>query len=190
MHSGEDRTRVGGWARRCVKTKPDETSRTKGAWVRPVVSPDGRTVAFTGHAPTGRSHTVSDLFVIPLAAGGSADMRKITGDFDRDPINLRWAPDNTGLYFDADDHGTRNVQFASIVGGVKPVTTVRQMLTFDSVSKDLIAAGTSADVDHPQDVVRVNLKAPRQIVKLTDVNGDVLQGKQLAKIEEVNSTSS
>jgi len=155
-----------------------------------VVSPDGRTVAFTGHAPTGRSHTVSDLFVIPLAAGGSADMRKITGDFDRDPINLRWAPDNTGLYFDADDHGTRNVQFASIVGGVKPVTTGRQMLTFDSVSKDLIAAGTSADVDHPQDVVRVNLKAPRQIVKLTDVNGDVLQGKQLAKIEEVNSTSS
>jgi len=117
-------------------------------------------------------------------------MRKITGDFDRDPINLRWAPDGTGLYFDADDHGTRNVQFASIVGGVKPVTIGRQMLTFDSVSKDLIAAGTSADVDHPQDVVRVNLKAPRQIVKLTDVNGDVLQGKQLAKIEEVNSTSS
>ena len=160
-----------------------------GAWGRPAVSPDGRTVAFTGHAPTGRSHTVSDLFVIPLAAG-SADMRKITGDFDRDPINLRWAPDNTGLYFDADDHGTRNVQFASIVGGVKPVTTGRQMLTFDSVSKDLIAAGTSADVDHPQDVVRVNLKAPRQIVKLTDVNGDVLQGKQLAKIEELSYSSS
>ena len=162
-----------------------------GAWGRPVVSPDGRTVAFTGHPPTGRTHTVSDLFVIPLAAAsGSADMRKISGDFDRDPINLRWAPDGTGLYFDADDHGTRNVNFASIVGGVKPVTVGKHMLTFDSMSKDLIVAGTSADLDHPQDVVRVNLKAPGQVVKLTDVNGDVLQGKQLAKIEEVNYTSS
>jgi dipeptidyl aminopeptidase/acylaminoacyl peptidase len=117
-------------------------------------------------------------------------MRKISGDFDRDPINLRWAPDGSGLYFDADDHGTRNVQFASIVGGVKPVTTGKRMLTFDSVSKDLIAAGTSADLDHPQDIVRVNLKAPGQIVKLTDVNGDVLQGKQLAKIEELSYSSS
>src|SRR5438034_9160864 len=71
MHSGEDRTRVGGWARRCVKTKPDETSRTKGAWVRAVVAPDGRTVAFTGHAPTGHSHPVSDLFVTPLAAAAA-----------------------------------------------------------------------------------------------------------------------
>src|SRR5258705_8394033 len=136
-----------------------------GAWGRPVVSPDGRTVAFTGHPPTGHSHTVSDLFVIPLTAGagGSADMRKISGDFDRDPINLRWAPDGSGLYFDADDHGTRNVQFASIVGGVKPVTTGKHMVTFDSMSKDLMAAGTSADVDHPQDIVRVSLKAPGQV---------------------------
>jgi Tol biopolymer transport system component len=69
-----------------------------GNWGRPVVSPDGRTVAFTGHPPTGRSHTVSDLFVIPLTPG-SGDMRKISGDFDRDPINMRWAPDGTGLYF-------------------------------------------------------------------------------------------
>jgi dipeptidyl aminopeptidase/acylaminoacyl peptidase len=161
-----------------------------GEWGRPVVSPDGRTVAFTGHPPTGRSHTVDDLFVMPLTAGGSADMRKISGDFDRAPINLRWAPDGSGLYFDADDHGTRNVHFASMVGGVKPITIGRQMLTFDSVSKDLIAAGTAADVDHPQDIVRVNLKAPAQVTKLTDVNGDVLQGKQLAKIEEVNYTSS
>jgi dipeptidyl aminopeptidase/acylaminoacyl peptidase len=160
-----------------------------GSWGRPFVSPDGRTVAFTGYAHSGRSHTVSDLYVIPLTAGAS-DMRKISGDFDRDPINLRWAPDGTGVYFDADDHGTRNVQFASIVGGVKPVTTGTRMLTFDSMSKDLVAAGTSADPEHPQDIVRYSLRQPGQATKLTDVNGDVLQGKQLAKVEEVTYTSS
>jgi dipeptidyl aminopeptidase/acylaminoacyl peptidase len=161
-----------------------------GSWDGPVVSPDGRMVAFTGYAPTGRSHTVSDLFVIPLAAGAGDGMRKISGDFDREPINVRWAPDGTGLYFDADDHGARNVHLASVVGGVKPVTNGRHLLTFDSVSKDLVAAGVSADPDHPQDVVRYNLRQPGQVVKLTDVNGDVLQGKQLAKVEEITYTSS
>jgi dipeptidyl aminopeptidase/acylaminoacyl peptidase len=159
-----------------------------GNWGRPVVSPDGRTVAFSGHAPTGRSHTVSDLFVIPFA-GGAADMRKISGDFDRDPINMHWSPDGTGVYFDADSNGARNVQIASIVGGVKPVTNGRRMLSLDSVSKDLAAAGIASDLDHPQDVVKYSLKQSGQVTKLTDVNGDVLQGKQLAKSEEVTYTS-
>ena len=159
-----------------------------GEWIRPVVSPDGRTIAFTGHAPTAHTYTVSDLFVIPIG-GGAGDMRKITGDFDRDPINSRWAPDGSGLYFDADDRGARNMAFASIVGGVKPLTTGRQQLTFDSVSRDGIAAGISSDLSHPADVVKYSVKSPGPITKLTDVNGDVLQGKQLAQIDEVTYTS-
>jgi dipeptidyl aminopeptidase/acylaminoacyl peptidase len=159
-----------------------------GNWGRPVVSPDGRTVAFSGYPTTGRTHTVSDLFVIPIA-GGSADMRKISADYDRDPINLRWAPDGTGLYFDADSSGARNLQFASITGGVKPVTSGRHMLSFDSMSKDLVAVGVSSDLSHPPDVVKVNLRQPGQVTRLTDVNGDVLQGMQLAKIDEVTYTS-
>ena len=160
-----------------------------GNWGRPAVSPDGRTLAFTGHPLTGHTHTVSDLFVVPMS-GVASDMRKISGDYDRDPINLRWAPDGTGVYFDADDRGARNVQLASIVGGVKPVTSGRHMLTFDSMSKDLVAAGTSADPEHPQDVVRFSLRQRGQIANLTDVNGDVLQGKQLAKVEEIVYPSS
>jgi dipeptidyl aminopeptidase/acylaminoacyl peptidase len=155
-----------------------------GSWGDPSVSPDGKLVAFTGYESTGRTHTVSDLFVVPIAGGA---IRKISGDYDRNPTNLHWMPDGSGVYFDAEDRGSRNVQFASIgsPGGVTTVTTGTHVLTFDSVSKDLVAAGTSADFDHPQDVVRYNLKQPAQIATLTDVNGDVLAGKQLAKIEEV-----
>ena len=170
---------------RDVLTKP-------GDWSRPVVSPDGRLVAFTGFAPSGRTHTVSDLWVMPLNAsgGGADDMRKISGDFDRNPINLRWAPDGRGVYFDADDRGARNVVFASVVGGVKVVTAGRQMLSFDSMSTNDVAAGVSSDLAHPEDIVTVDLKQPSQIVKLTDVNGDVLQGKQLGAVEEITYTSS
>jgi len=170
---------VASGAIRDLVTKP-------GSWGDPSVSPDGKLVAFTGYEPTGRTHTVSDLFVVPIGGGA---IRKISGDYDRNPNNLQWAPDGTGVYFDAEDRGSRNVQFASMTGGVKSITTGTHVLTFDSVSKDLVAAGTSADFDHPQDIVRYSLKQPGQIAKLTDVNGDVLAGKQLAKIEEVWYTS-
>ncbi|HEV3057915.1 MAG TPA: S9 family peptidase [Vicinamibacterales bacterium] len=178
----------------------------RGAWERPAVSPDGKLVAFIGHDITGRSHTVDDLYVVGIDGAG---VRKISGDYDRDPINLRWAPDGGGVYFDADDQGTRNVQFAALAGaagntvntvtGVNPakavraVTTGTHVLTLDSVaaaSRDLVAAGISADPEHPQDVVRYSLKQPSQMAVLTDVNGDVLQGKRIAKTEEIWYTSS
>lgn len=158
-----------------------------GSWGRPAVSPDGRMVAFTGYLVSGRSHTVSDLYVVPTAGG---DIRKISGDYDRDPLNLRWSPDGSGIYFDADNHGSRNVQFGALSGGVKSVTDGVHMLTLDSVSRDLVAVGTRTDPDNPPDVVRYSLRHPGQITKLTDVNGDVLSGKQLAKTEELNFKSS
>jgi dipeptidyl aminopeptidase/acylaminoacyl peptidase len=157
-----------------------------GSWTRPVVSPDGKLIAFAGYAPSGHTNTVDDIYVVNP---NGSDMRKISGNFDRDPINMRWAPDGSGLYFDADSSGARNVNFVSVIGGVRPLTSGRQMLTFDSVSKNLVAAGIASDLDHPQDVVIVNLNQPGRITKLTDVNGDVLRGKQLAKIDEITYKS-
>src|SRR4030095_14406303 len=150
-----------------------------GACARPAVSPDGKQVAFSGYAPSGKTHTVSDLYVVPIAGGA---MKKLGGDFDRDPVNRQVAADGSGVFFDAQDRGSQNVYFAALAGGaVKPVTTGTHILTLDSLSKDLVAAGTETDPDHPQDVVKYNLRAPSPIAKLTDVNGDLFAGKQLAK---------
>jgi dipeptidyl aminopeptidase/acylaminoacyl peptidase len=160
---------------------------TPGEWDEPAVSPDGKLVAFVGHAPTGHSYTVPNLFTVSIDGSG---MKKISGDYDRDPADLHWAPDGSGVYFDAEDRGTRNIHFAAVAGGVKAVTTGTHMLRFDSVSHDLVAAGTVADFSHPEDVVRVSLRTPTQIAKLTDVNGDVLAGKQIASVEEITYTSS
>jgi len=158
-----------------------------GEWDEPAVSPDGRHVAFVGHPPTGHSYTVPNLYLVSIDGTG---MKKISGDYDRAPADLRWSPDGSGLYFDAEDRGTRNIQFASATGGVKAVTTGTHVLRFDSMSRDLVAAGTVADFDHPEDVVRVNLRAPSQTAKLTDVNADVLAGKEIAKVEEITYPSS
>ncbi|HLY19389.1 MAG TPA: S9 family peptidase [Bryobacteraceae bacterium] len=157
-----------------------------GNWGRPAVSPDGRMVAFTGYPLSNHTHSVSDLYVVP-AGGGEA--RKISGDYDRDPLNLRWAPDASGVYFDADDRGSRNIQFAAIAGGVKPVTSGTHVLTMDSVSSDLMAAGTSSDPDNPPEVVRFSLRHAQDMAKLTSVNAGLLAGKHLAKTEEIDYVS-
>ena len=158
-----------------------------GSWGRPAVSPDGKTVAFTGYPASAKTHSVADLYVVPFAGG---EMKKISADFDRDPITLRWAGDGSGVYFDADDRGSRNVQFASVTGGVRAVTTGTHILTMDSASKDLVAAGTVTDPDHPAEVVRFNLRRPGETTKLTNVNGAMLAGKKLGKTEELTWTSS
>lgn len=157
-----------------------------GSWSHPVVSPDGRSVAFTGYPASTHTHSVSDLYVVPLTGG---EPRKISGDYDRDPLNLRWAPDASGLYFDADDRGSRNIQFAPISGGVKSVTSGAHVLSMDSVSSDLVAAGTDSDPDNPPEVVRFNLRRPQEMVKLTNVNAGLLAGKHLGKTEEIDYVS-
>ena len=58
-----------------------------GSWGRPAVSPDGRIVAFTGYPASKRTHSVSDLYVVPFAGG---EIRRIGGDYDRDPLTLHW----------------------------------------------------------------------------------------------------
>ena len=163
-----------------------ELVSTPGAWGHPAVSPDGSMVAFTGYPASNRTHSVADLYVVPIKGG---EPRKISGDYDRDPLNLRWAPDGSGLYFDADDHGSRNIAFAAMAGGVKAVTSGVHVLTMDSVSSDLVAAGTSSDPENPPEVVRFNLRRPGEMVKLTSVNAGLLTGKHLAKTEEINFQS-
>jgi dipeptidyl aminopeptidase/acylaminoacyl peptidase len=158
-----------------------------GVWERPAVSPDGKTVAFTGYPESKKTHSVADLYVIPFAGG---EPRKISGDYDRDPLSLHWSADGSGVYFDADDHGSRNVQLASVNGGVRAVTTGVHVLTLDSVSKDLMAAGTVTDPDHPAEVTRWNLRALSAIEPLTNVNGGMLAGKKFARTEEITFNSS
>ena len=170
---------VGSGTIRDLVTKP-------GDWSRPTVSPDGKLVAFSGYPPSGHTHTVSDLYVVSIGGDG---MRKISGDFDRDPLAIRWTPDGTGIYFGAQDHGSENVYLAALGGGVKPVTSGTHVLTFDSMSRDLVAAGTESDPMHPQDVVRFALRSGSAAAKLTDVNADVLGGKRLASTEEITYTS-
>ncbi|MGH7568438.1 MAG: prolyl oligopeptidase family serine peptidase [Gemmatimonadales bacterium] len=160
----------------------------RGSWTDPVISPDGRSVAFTGFDSTAKSYKTDEVFVIGIDGSG---MRQISGNFDRDPANLHWAPDGSGLYFTAADRGTSNVLFAGSRGGggVRKVTEGTHMLSLTAIDRTLNAVGIRADPDEPGDVVRYNLRRPQPITRLTAVNDDVLANKRLGPVEEVWYTS-
>ncbi|HSR43432.1 MAG TPA: DPP IV N-terminal domain-containing protein, partial [Longimicrobiales bacterium] len=85
-----------------------------GTWTAPEVSPDGRTVAFAGYSETDRTYVASDLWAMPL--DGSGSKRRLSGELDRDPQDLHWAADGSGVWFTAEDRGSENVHFAPLSG--------------------------------------------------------------------------
>ena len=156
----------------------------KGGWSGPVVSPDGRTVAFSGHVQGRESYRADEVFVVGIDGNG---MRAITS-LDRDPGALRWSPDGSGVYFALAEQGTSNVYFAGLRAPARRVTEGTHMLSITTISRDLTAAGIRTDPDESPDIVRYNLRRP-QIQRLTNVNADVLDRVKLGTLEEIWYTS-
>lgn len=157
-------------------------TREDGAWQYPVISPDGRRIAFIGTARASYSYRVDDLYV--MDANGS-NVRKLSGDLDRDASSLHWAPDGSGVYFTADDRGTRNVYFASLAGSVRPITRGTHMLTLGSLASNGTAAGIAAGYHSPSDVIRIDLRRNGDLTRLTRVNETLLSGIKLGEVEEI-----
>lgn len=148
----------------------------------PVVSPDGRYIAYTGFDQTDDTYTVSKLYLMEL---DGKNKRALSESFDRSPQGLIWAADSNGVFFTAEDRGSDNLYFEPLKGGnPQSITQGVQQLTVTSIAKNGLAAGVLQTPTAPGDVVAFNLKQPTP-KKLTDVNGDLLEGRSLGAVEEI-----
>ncbi|HEV2385716.1 MAG TPA: S9 family peptidase [Candidatus Acidoferrales bacterium] len=157
----------------------------KAAHQDPVVSPDGKYVAYSGHPLVAEAYTTSHLYVMNL---DGTNARELAASLDRSPVGLMWAPDASGVYFNADTDGTRNLYFAPLAGDVRKLTEGDHMLTVSSISNTGQAAATITAFYKPLDVYTFNVASqdPRQ---LTFVNGDLLGGVKLGQVEEFSYNS-
>lgn len=147
----------------------------------PVPSPDGRLIAYTGNDLTTDTYITRKIHVMNRDGSNS---RMISQGFDRQASGMTWAGDGSGLYLNVSSEGTRNVYFASVDGGVTPVTDGNHMLSFSSIGSGL-AVGTLSDPHSPGDIVSFRLGDPGNITRLTNVNDDVLTGVALGEVEEI-----
>ena len=159
-----------------------QVTTRKGPDNGPVVSPDGRLVAYTGYDFTDDTWRDSRLHVIN--ADGT-NPRVISASLDRSPANLTWAHDGSGVYFTVQDKGAQNLYFASLAGTVRPVTSGAHVLAVTDIAKSGMAVGILSAPHKPGDVVAFDVRRPADIRQLTDVNGDVLSGKKLGQVHEV-----
>jgi dipeptidyl aminopeptidase/acylaminoacyl peptidase len=159
-----------------------QLTRRRGPWGSPVISPDGRRVAFTGYDWTSQSYKTTDLYVIGMDGSG---MELLSGELDRDVGSLFWDAEAGGVYFVAGDRGTMNVHHLDLDGRHHQVTEGTHMLGLSSMGGDGIAVGVRSAPHEPPDVVRFSLADGATQARLTRVNDDVLEGKRLGEVEEV-----
>ena len=154
----------------------------KGLDLSPTPSPNGRWIAYTGYDSTDATWQDTRLYL--MNADGS-NARMLTPDLDRSPQNLRWAADHSGVYFQVDESGTRNLWFAPLTGAPRAITRGSHTLTVTDISSAGLAVGTRTTALKPNDVVAFELRQPDAFRQLTAVNEDILAGKTLGEVEEI-----
>ena len=151
-----------------------------GAESAPTISPDGKKVAYIGSIHTSNFYKKRRVFSVNIDGSGE---RLLTDDLDRSPSSIMWAEDNSGIYFNVDDRGTRNLQFVDTRGRIKPVTKGTHMLTVTEL-KGGKAVATRTSFHNPSDIALVDL-GKGQVNQLTNINSDILDFVKLGDVEEI-----
>lgn len=158
-----------------------QLTKRKGPDTNPEVSPDGRWVAYTGYDWTDDTFIESTLYVMGI---DGSNFRALTAELDRSPADLQWAADSSGVYFNVNDRGSRNLYFAPLRGTVRQVTQGTHILNVSSISRDGRAVGTRTSFHDPGQVVTFSVSRP-EIRSLTSINESLLAGVKLGEVEEL-----
>ncbi len=156
----------------------------------PEYSPDGKTIAFMSADSVDHSAYTEPALWMMNTDGSNA--RLVTGALERPISGLFWAPDASGVYFTVDNQGSRNLYFANSAGQYRAVTGGAQVLSVTGIGRNGLAVGTRSTPVIPNDVVTFTVPktgTATGYARVTQVNDDVLTGKELAQTEEVWYTS-
>jgi dipeptidyl aminopeptidase/acylaminoacyl peptidase len=158
----------------------------------PVVSPDGKKIAYLGFDDRLQGYQVTHLYVMDIDGKNS---RVVTGEFDRDVADPLWSANSREVYFSYDDRGVRKLGLTSLDGKVRTLaeglggTDLGRPYTSGgfSVARNGRLAFTHNTTGRPADVGLVSGGALRM---LTTLNDDLLGIKTLGEVRELTWKSS
>lgn len=159
----------------------------------PMVSPDGRRIAYLGFDDRLQGYQVTHLYVMDR---DGTNPRSITAKFDRDVENPRWAGDGRGLYFSYDDRGVKKLGLVSIEGRVRTIaaglggTDLGRPYTSGmySVARNGRLAFTHNTPARPADVAIATTNGATKV--LTALNDDLFGNRTLGQVRELTWKSS
>ena len=159
----------------------------------PVVSPDGRLIAFVGYDDRKLGYQNNVLYT--MNRDGS-DKRPISSKLDRSVGRPVWAPDGRGIYVSYDDQGNTKIALFGLDGGYRLVASnlggggsASGGSSF-SVAKDGSIALTTSLPNVPSEVAVIRPGPTSQVRVLTALNAGLLAGRTLGQVEEIWYASS
>jgi acylaminoacyl-peptidase len=165
-----------------------QLTKRNGPDGEPVVSPDGKQIAYVGFDDKLQGYQVSQLYVMNRDGSGS---RLVSGSLDRDVRHPRWAPDNSGVYCTSDDKGDSGLYFISLSGEVRKVagnlgggTSAYGTGGTFSLAKNGAYAFSTSRPNLPADIA-VGLADGGEPKTITAVNEGLLTGRKLGQVEEI-----
>ena len=160
----------------------EQLTQERGRWYAPTVSPNGKTIAFLGHAYSDMSYVMPRLHVMNIDGSGT---KQIAADLDRPTGNLFWFGNRT-LFFSAQDEGYVQIYRANTGGGVSAVTNDKSVYALGSVSqKSGLVVATATSAQSPREVVKLSTNGNGEAQALTDLNSDLLSHTSLGEVEEI-----
>ena len=163
----------------------------KGPDSNPAVSPDGKTIAYTGYDDRGLSYANNVLYVMDRDGGSR---RALSQDLDRSVSSPQWHPGGEGIYVLYGDEGSTRVALVGLDGKIHPVVADAGGLSLGRpYGAGAFRAGregvvyTAASTRNPPDVGFA--PAAGQARRLTRLNDDLLAHKTLGPVEPITYAS-
>ncbi|MEL7422058.1 MAG: S9 family peptidase [Bacteroidota bacterium] len=160
----------------------------------PMVSPDGKTIAYRSYEDKVQAYQVTDLYLMDADGG---NQRVISAELDRSVGAMKWSKDGQGLYITYDDWGDTKIAYLSTSGALRDVTSNLGGTSIGrpypggsfSLSNNGRIAFTHSTTSEPAALAVVSANGGEPEV-LSALNADLLAHRELGVVEEVRYQSS
>jgi dipeptidyl aminopeptidase/acylaminoacyl peptidase len=172
--------------------KLEQITNEPGAERSPVISPNGRMIAFSREERRPLAYTPDHIAVMDTQG---KNIRLLTEDLDGDANNILWADDNQSIYFSYDERGIRKIGQVTLKKG--KLNEIASDLGGTTIGRPYLSGGfhTAADTiaftygrsNRPANIAVINNGLPKV---LTALNEDLLEHRKLGEVNEIIYKSS
>jgi dipeptidyl aminopeptidase/acylaminoacyl peptidase len=170
-----------------------QLTHRKGPDESPAISPDGKSIAYIGFDDRYQGHQTTHLYVMDRDGGHP---RELSGKFDRDIAEPRWAPDGKRVYFLYDDQGDTKLGSATLDGKIQELaghigsggSSYGGGASFTLAPNGAFATTYTTPYD-PGDIAVATFESPRPRA-ITALNEELFTQKKLGQVEEIWFNSS
>lgn len=167
--------------------RPTQLTKIDGVENNPIVSPDGRYIAFTGFADKGNSSHNTNLYVMNADGTG---VRQLAKELDRNLSAPLWEPNSRALLAIVEDSGKSHLYRVPVDGPAVALTQGNGRYATAYASGEAFTAAKNGQIavtysspSEPKDVV--TFTPGGAVRKLTNANAGLLAARSIGKVEEI-----